>query len=236
MALIVVPARLKSTRLPQKLIQKIGGKEVILHLCDHIKALRQNHDIVVTTDSTFIQHLIQDYCDFDVLYSTKGYNNGTERIADVADSFTNEDIVVNIQADEYDVMAVDIEHLISSMKESDEIKISTLVGPLEEIQQSDASVVKAILDERNEAIDFVREMTSAATLHYGHHGIYAYRSKTLRAISKLPKTNKEIKRSLEQMRWLESGYKIHCVHSDRSVSSLNTLEDLQRIRNSLNIK
>jgi len=236
LALIVVPARLKSTRLPQKLIQKIGDKEVILHLCDQIKALRKDHVIAVTTDSSFIRHLIQDFCDFDVRYSNKGYNNGTERITDVAAKFTNENIVVNIQADEYDVKADDIKHLIIAMKESEEIKISTLVGPLEEIQKSDASVVKAVLNERNEAIDFVREIISTPARLYGHHGIYAYRSKTLQEISKLPKTNKEKKRSLEQMRWLESGYKIHCVHTDRVVSSLNTLEDLQRIRNSLNVR
>jgi len=230
LALIIIPARLNSTRLPQKLIQKIEGKEVILHLCDKIKPLLRFHEIVVATDSSFIQRLIYDYCGINVTCSNKEYDNGTERIADVASNFKNQDIVLNIQADEYDIAADDINQLVNSMKESEEIKISTLVGPLEERQVSDASVVKAFLNDRNEALDFVRTMYSTATLYYGHHGVYGYNRGTLHQISKLPPTRKEKERSLEQMRWLESGYVIHCVHSDKPVSSLNTLDDLRHIR------
>ena len=236
MALIVVPARLKSTRLPQKLIQKISGKEIILHLCDQLKPLQQSHELVVTTDSLFIQGLIEDYCDFYVRYCTKGYNNGTERIANVALDYTDHNIVVNIQADEYDISADDIEHLISSLEQSGKVNISTLVGPLADAQLTNTSVVKAILDDQHEALDFLRELNSSAKSCYGHHGVYGYRNRTLQEISKLPATSKEKARSLEQMRWLESGYRVHCVLTDRVVKSLNTIEDLRHIRKSYHSK
>lgn len=177
-----------------------------------------------------------DYCDFYVNYSTTNFNNGTERIADVALSYTHHDIVINIQADEYDISTDDIDHLIRSIEQSDKINISTLVGPLEDSQIDNTSVVKAILNNHHDALDFLRIMNSPIISHYGHHGVYAYRNKTLQEISKLPPTSKEKTRSLEQLRWLESGYRIHCVLTDRAVSSLNTIEDLRLLRKSYRSK
>ncbi len=232
MALIVVPARLRSSRLPQKLIQKISGKEIILYLLYQLQSLQQDHEVVVTTDTPFIQQLIEGYGNFHVKYSNRHYNNGTERIADVASDYPHQDIVVNVQADEYDISAADVESLLRSFEQFKDMKIGTLVGPLEEHQITDHSVVKALLDEKQVAIDFIRDILSNNVMYYGHHGVYAYKNAILQEIARLPETNLEKARSLEQMRWLESGYQVHCVHTNRTVSSLNTIADLRLIRKS----
>ncbi len=229
MATIIIPARLNSSRLPQKLIQRIKGKEVLLHLCDRIRELELDHELIVCTDSSYIEKLIQQNTTLSVLRTNDEFKNGTERCAWAVQKSEN-DIIINIQGDEMMCEFSHISALIKVMDANPNYQIATLIGPMKPDQYEDRSVVKAQVDCSNNAIDFVRYSYVVSQNLYSHIGVYAYRKQALQAIINLPVSFREEQNSLEQLRWLDAGYQIHCHMVDDHCRSINTLTDLKLFR------
>lgn len=228
--LIVIPARLESKRLSQKLLRKIDGESIIKITCKKLESLTAiSEEIIVATDSDLIEEEISDLNFIKCYQSQIGHKNGTERCGEVAAIYSDCDIVVNVQADEVEVNPMLIENMIRLMKSDEQIDIATICGPLEITDIGTSSVVKAVVDHNCFAMDFVREVEIMDHTHLYHHiGVYAYKSAILLDIIKLPQSKKELQRSLEQLRWLEYGYKIKIVHTPNTTMSINTLEDLER--------
>ena len=160
------------------------------------------------------------------------HKNGTERCAEVVGQAINHcDVVINIQGDEPFIEPEQIDLLASSFK-NEETQIATLIRLFKnEKEKQNPSQVKAFVDKNMNALMFSRSATTRhlplTTCHlYKHIGLYAYRKSSLLEIVKLLPSPLELTESLEQLRWLENGYKIQCAITEHESVSIDTPEDL----------
>lgn len=236
----VIPARYASTRLPAKPLAKINGKTMIEWVYD--AAIQSDLDeVVVATEDI----KIYDYCstvDIRVVMTSPNHVSGTERIIEVTkmEGYDDFDIIVNIQGDEPMITPKDINELINSMKNWQSVypnTIGTLVTLIQPHEYTQRSCVKAYQKENtSEIIMFTRSSFYNFELNEvnrfkKHIGIYAFPSKILENISELKdRTTNEIAESLEQLRWLDNGMSIAGVFTSNQTISIDTPEDLERVR------
>lgn len=239
----IIPARYASSRFPGKPLTMIGNKPMIQRVYE--QSLKSLTTVYVATDDKRIFDTIIAFGGKAVMTSVK-HQSGTDRCAEAIDIIMNEtgtriDVAINIQGDEPFIKPEQIDLLKSCFKDQ-EVKIATLVrrtSPEEDIYNPNHP--KVILDKNSDAIYFSRsvipylrdiERDEWAKKHpfYKHIGLYAFKTNTLREITALPKSSLEIAESLEQNRWLENGYKIRCAETGLESISIDTPEDLERIR------
>jgi 3-deoxy-manno-octulosonate cytidylyltransferase (CMP-KDO synthetase) len=238
--LVVIPARLGSTRLPRKPLADIGGKPMVVCVAERAKqSLAQS--VVVATDSAEIEaaciaHRIE------CLLTSPDHPTGTDRLAEVARllKLPANTLLVNVQGDE-PLMPPDlINQVAQTLANNPQCAISTIAVPITEKSEIDnPNVVKVVLNHANEAmyfsrasIPFVRDAQSAQQItHLRHLGIYAYRADFLQAYTKLEPAPPEQAEALEQLRALWNGYRI-AVHiaSEAPPAGVDTPEDLERVR------
>lgn len=239
--LILIPARYASTRFPGKPLAKIGGKSMILHVMEKAEAVSGR--VFVATDDVRI---------FDCVISAGGravmtsenHKSGTDRCYEafckvIAESGEKFDVVVNIQGDEPFIRPEQIKALISCFEDS-EIQIATLAKKFENKDDIfDPNKVKVLFSSKGTALYFSRsaipycrgvekENWSVTTDFYKHVGMYAYRSEVLKEITAMPQGIFEKAESLEQLRWLENGYKIAVKITEHESIGIDTPEDLQK--------
>jgi 3-deoxy-manno-octulosonate cytidylyltransferase (CMP-KDO synthetase) len=235
----IIPARFASSRLPGKPLAVIAGKPMIQHVYE--KSLSAKLDeIVVATDDKRIFDAVKKFGGNVVMTSTN-CNSGTERCAEVISKSKKKfDLVINIQGDEPLLDPLHIQLLIKALKK--DAQIATLVTKILKSQDLfQASVVKVVLSKKKEAmyfsrsaIPFIRNFKEdewlKKNIFYKHIGMYAYKIKTLKKIVQLSPTLLEQAESLEQLRWLENGFSIQCIITDKETVSVDTPEDLERVR------
>jgi 3-deoxy-manno-octulosonate cytidylyltransferase (CMP-KDO synthetase) len=165
--------------------------------------------------------------------------NGTERCAEVIamPHYGEYEVVINIQGDEPFIQPEQID-LLASCFMDDAVQIATLVRLfVNEAEKANPSRVKAFTDKRMDAVTFSRSAhpDRLETFYriYKHIGLYAFRKRTLQQVVKLPLSPLEKEESLEQLRWLENGYHIHCAITNSESISIDTPEDLQTALKSL---
>ena len=225
---IVIPARMKSTRLPNKPLAIIGDQTLIEHV--HAKACATEYLVTVLTDS---QELIDRFPNWDVRLTPEGCATGTDRIAWVANEF-EEDILVNCQGD---LPFIDPYQIVDAALtlERTGADVATLVHEMGPGGQNDINTVKAVCCQVAPDIDpnimrahwFCR---SALSYGYHHVGVYAYKRQDLMLLSN-ERTPHEIAENLEQLRWIELGYKIAALKTKVVPPEVNTEEDLVRANN-----
>ena len=238
--LVVIPARLGSTRLPRKPLADIGGKPMVIRVAERAKqSLAQT--VVVATDSTEIQAACNEH-GIDCLLTSADHPTGTDRIAEVAQllKLPGNVLVVNVQGDEPLIPPELINQVASTLAEHKECAISTVAVPISEVTEiNNPNVVKVVLNRFGEAlyfsrapIPFVRNPQSNFQIDYLRHlGIYAYRADFLHAYTRLEPAPPEQAEALEQLRALWNGYRI-AVHtaSEAPPAGVDTPEDLERVR------
>ena len=231
---IVIPARLQSSRLPKKLIKKIGDKTLIEHVCLRAKKIKCN-SIIVATDSKVIKKIVEKY-NIDCWFSNKKFVNGTDRISALSKAlkFQKNDIVINIQGDEFNFSLKGVTKMIETMKRKRLIKVSTLIfkNNKKEIL-NDANMVKTVIDSNNEALVFTRLPIpyNSSQSSFIHIGIYGYRVDVLQKYPNLIVSPFEISEKLEQLRFLWNNVKIKCLLLKNNTSlSINTQKDLRLAR------
>ena len=231
---IVIPARLQSSRLPKKLIKKIGDKTLIEHVCLRAKKIKCN-SIIVATDSKVIKNIVEK-CNIDCWFSNKKFVNGTDRISALSKAlkFQTNDIVINIQGDEFNFSLKGVTKMIETMKRKRLIKVSTLIfkNNKKEIL-NDANMVKTVIDSNNEALVFTRLPIpyNSSQSSFIHIGIYGYRVDVLQKYPNLIVSPFEISEKLEQLRFLWNNVKIKCLLLKNNTSlSINTQKDLRLAR------
>ena len=231
---IVIPARLQSSRLPKKLIKKIGDKTLIEHVCLRAKKIKCN-SIIVATDSKVIKKIVEKY-NIDCWFSNKKFVNGTDRISALSKAlkFQTNDIVINIQGDEFNFSLKGVTKMIETMKRKRLIKVSTLIfkNNKKEIL-NDANMVKTVIDSNNEALVFTRLPIpyNSSQSSFIHIGIYGYRVDVLQKYPNLIVSPFEISEKLEQLRFLWNNVKIKCLLLKNNTSlSINTQKDLRLAR------
>ena len=204
--------------------------------------------VVVATDDERIYDAVRSFGGEVVMTSTE-HNSGTDRCAEAYEKLGYEaDIVINIQGDEPFIAPEQINTLIACF-ENDAIDIATLVKPFAESNGVEAlenpNSPKVVINGANEAIYFSRsvvpylrgvEREEWLKFHtfYKHIGIYAFRANALKEVTALPQSPLEKAEKLEQLRWLESGYKIGVGLTDIETVGIDTPEDLERAERFLN--
>ena len=233
---IIIPARLKSSRFPKKLIKTINRKTIIEHVCLRAKKIKSD-SLIVATDSIEIKKII-DNLNIETYISKKKYLNGTERIADLCKkrNFNKNDIVVNIQGDELNFPINSINKMINSLKNSKEEKMITVIAASNNRQYYlNKDCVKVITDKNNNALCFSRSSLpfNSPSNYLLHLGLYGYKVSLLNKYSSFKKSEYEDKESLEQLRFLFNRINIECIklkkHNSISINSPNDLKLAQKL-------
>ena len=231
----IIPARYGSTRFPGKPLIDIGGKSMIQRVYEQsLKSTSLKKIIVATDDERIAEHVLNFGGEVSITSST--HQSGTDRCAEVLHNEKGEfDIVINIQGDEPFINPAQID-LLAVCFDDIEIQIATLIKKIvleEDIRNP--NIVKAIRNFKNEAIYFsrspipYRRNPEAEINYFKHIGIYGYRSDVLREITKLPIGNLEKAESLEQLRWVENGYRIGVKETIIESLSIDTPDDLKHV-------
>ncbi len=233
----IIPARYASTRFPGKPLALLGGKPVIQHVYEKVAdALGEAY---VATDDDRIYDTVKAFGGKAVM-TRSDHKSGTDRIEEAMEKIGGAwDVVINIQGDEPFVDASQL-RTICSCFDDPSTQIATLGKPFASMEAvENPNSPKIVVDNMGFAmyfsrsvIPFVRNEERADWLaHYPflkHLGIYAYRTEVLRQITQLPQSSLELAESLEQLRWLQNGYKIKVGTTDVETIGIDTPEDLER--------
>ena len=238
--LVVIPARLGSTRLPRKPLADIDGKPMVVRVAEQAKKSLA-HSVVVATDSVEIQAACDEHR-IECLLTSENHPTGTDRLAEVAQLLKLPDnaLVVNVQGDEPLIPPELINQVAQTLAHHVECAISTVAVPIHDASEiQNPNVVKVVLNRAGEAlyfsrapIPFVRDSGAEdKTEHLRHLGIYAYRSEFLQAYTRLDPAPPEQAEALEQLRALWNGYRI-AVHTAAQTppAGVDTPDDLERVR------
>ena len=239
--LVVIPARLGSSRLPRKPLADIHGKPMIVRVAERATQSAA-HSVIVATDAPEIQAVCDEYR-IECLLTRDDHPTGTDRIAEIAQQLKLPDnaIVVNVQGDEPLIPAVLINQVAQALAAHPACAIATVaVAIAEPAEIANPNVVKVVLNRAGEAMYFsragipvIRDAAAATTEHLRHLGIYAYRADFLQAYTRLEPAPPEQAESLEQLRALWNGYRIQVhVAPEAPPAGVDTQEDLERIRSS----
>lgn len=244
--LILIPARYASTRFPGKPLAEIGGKPMIQHVVEKAKTVTE--EVYVATDDERIRTCVEGFGGR-ALMTSADHRSGTDRCYEafrkVMESTGKEfDVVVNIQGDEPFIRPEQVCHLVSCFDDP-EVQIATLGKKFENNDDIfDPNKVKVVFSAQGTALYFSRSAIPycrgaeqkewlAVTSFYKHVGMYAYRPQVLEEITMLTPGILEKTESLEQLRWLENGYKIAVRVTDHESIGIDTPEDLKKANEAL---
>ncbi|MBO7457665.1 MAG: 3-deoxy-manno-octulosonate cytidylyltransferase [Paludibacteraceae bacterium] len=235
----IIPARYASTRFPGKPLAEICNRSVIHRVYE--QASKALDTVVVATDDERIYDAVEAFGG-KVVMTRVDHKCGTDRCLEAYEAITTpgwraqndtDTVIINIQGDEPFIQPEQIATLMACFEQED-TQIATLVRPFMKEDTKEA------LENRNtpkvewnkqtgEAIMFSRKVIACADgSHYRHIGIYAYRADVLAQITKLPQSPLEIAESLEQLRWLENGFRIRVGVTNVQTIGIDTPEDLER--------
>lgn len=234
--LAVIPARYASTRLPGKPLALLAGRPMIQHVFDRVRRARSITRVLVATDDEKVLRAVQQFGGEAVL-TRSDHRSGTERLAEVAVRHPA-DIYVNIQADEPLIEPTAIDSAVESLAAQEDALIATLRTRIRTPEDLlSPGVIKVVVDFDENALYFsrapipwVRESEdNARATHWKHLGIYLYRRSALLDYPALPPGELETLERLEQLRWLENGYKIRVFETTHDSIGVDTPEDLARV-------
>ncbi|MFH1278683.1 MAG: 3-deoxy-manno-octulosonate cytidylyltransferase [Candidatus Eisenbacteria bacterium] len=231
---VIVPARLGSTRVPRKPLQRIGGREVVLRVCDAASRAARVDEVGVATDSEEIRRVVEKG-GYRAWMTSPDHPTGTDRVAEAARS-VEADLVINVQGDEPFLPPGALDLLVEEMNRETGRPLGTLVVPLEgEDELHDPNVVKVVIDRSGGALYFSRapvpwRFRETEPARWKHVGVYAFRREALFRFVSLPRTELEMSESLEQLRALDHGMAIHVGRWPVAFHGVETMEDLERAR------
>ena len=225
----VVPARLNSVRLPRKILADLNGKPLIAHVMERALEAKSLDKVILAVDSEETIKTLEQY-NFDMVLTSSDHVSGTDRIAEVIDEIPDAEIIINIQGDEPLIEAGVIDSLVDSFNDST-VNISTIVST--KLTVSDLlnpNVVKAIVNEYQDAIEFKRNIFDLEIGGvYRHVGIYGFRRESLISFTKLDPSVREIESRLEQLRALDNGMSIRATVTNYDSHSVDTQADLDKV-------
>lgn len=230
----VIPSRYASTRLEGKPLKDICGHTMVEWV--YKRALKSKLDgVVVATDDERIVDEVKSFGG-NVILTRKDHINGTSRIAEVCETYTDYDVIVNIQGDEPLIEPDMINSIIDSFIEDNTIPMSTLKYKLTDMAEiENPNAVKIVTDKNDFAIYFSRSVIPYPRNlnmdnYYKHVGIYGYKRDFVMEYAKMESTPLELSESLEQLRVLENGYKIKVLETPYKIIGVDTQEELERVR------
>lgn len=233
----IIPARLRSTRLKEKLLIVVEGKSILQHVFERVNDSALFDQVIIATDSRKIFKLATKF-GAKVVMTDRKHQSGTDRIAEVTRGLKT-DIIVNVQGDE-PLVSKDQLRTIISLITRHKVEIATLASPFESIKEiKDPSKVKVVADINKKALYFSRSVipyprADALLNGYHHHiGLYAFKRKTLLRVSRLKQSQLELLEGLEQLRWLENGFEIYVGKVNKRTVSIDTAQDVKDFKSIL---
>ena len=229
----VIPARFGSTRLPGKPLADIAGKPMIQRVYERVTNAKKPEVFIVATADQRVYDAVQSFGGT-VVMTDANHPTGTDRLAEVAQQYTDLDVIINVQGDEPMIDANLIDQLAELFESDDVLQMATVATPLLEEEYDEPSAVKVILNKRNDAMYFSRSLIPYPRHDFvntplKHIGIYAYRRQFLLDYAKMEPTAAEQTESLEQLRALENGFAIRVITTDKRFVGVDTPEDLARV-------
>ena len=236
----MIPARYGATRFPAKLMQDLCGKPVIVHTYERVADTRLFDEVYVVTDDDRIEKVIREVGG-KVIRSKKEHNSGSDRLAEASRDL-DVDIIVNVQGDEPFTDKENLQKVIDIFAK-DLTKSIAVASLMERITDPDdianPNNVKVVVNKFGEALYFSRNIIpfprdpNTKVSYNKHIGIYAYRKEALQQFTELPPSLLEETEKLEQLRYLENGFKIRLALTDIPTIGIDTPEDLERARKRL---
>ncbi len=233
----IIPARYASTRFPGKPLAMLGGRTVIQRVYEQVAAVLD--EAYVATDDERIREAVERFGGR-VVMTRNDHRSGTDRIEEAAEKLqTDADIIINVQGDEPFIQRSQLE-TVKLLFDDPDAQICTLGKPFESIEAArNPNSPKIVCDVRGYALYFSRSVIPFvrgrepnewldAFPFLKHIGLYAYRREVLREITRLPQSPLELAESLEQLRWLQNGYRIRVGLTDVETIGIDTAEDLKR--------
>jgi len=238
--IVIIPARYQSTRFPGKPLADMAGKPMIQRVYEQVQKVLD--EVWVATDDERIFQTVESFGGNAVMTSSQ-HRSGTDRCNEAYIKINKDfDVIINVQGDEPFIQPGQIETLMNCF-DSKEVQLATLVKPFKKEDGFDAlfnsNSPKVVLNKNSEAIYFSRSIipyirdahhTEWLDKHtfYKHIGMYAYRADILNEITRLPQSSLELAESLEQLRWIENGYKIKVGLTDVETIGIDTPEDMEK--------
>lgn len=233
----IIPARYASTRFPGKPLAMLGGKLIIQRVYE--QASKVLDEVYVATDDERIQKAVEGFGGKAVMTSTN-HKSGTDRLEEAATKIgTDSDVIINIQGDEPFIQKSQLE-TVKALFDDPQTQIATLGKPFESMEAvENPNSPKIVCNVNGYAMYFSRSVIPyvrgkekeewlKAFPYLKHIGLYAYRREVLHEVTQLPQSPLEVAESLEQLRWLQNGYRIKVGLTNVETVGIDTPEDLQR--------
>jgi len=233
----IIPARYASTRFPGKPLARLGGKYIIQRVYEQVSQVLD--EAYVATDDSRIFDAVESFGGKAVM-TRSDHKSGTDRLEEAAENIhTDADVIINVQGDEPFIQRSQLQ-TVMQLFDDPHTQIATLGKPFASMEAvENPNSPKIVCDVNGYAlyfsrsvIPFVRGKASNEWLKHfpflKHIGLYAYRREVLRQVTKLPQSPLEIAESLEQLRWLQNGFRIKVGLTDVETVGIDTPEDLLR--------
>jgi 3-deoxy-manno-octulosonate cytidylyltransferase (CMP-KDO synthetase) len=240
----IIPARFASTRFPGKPLVDIFGKPMIQHVYEISKTVFEI--VYAATDDKRIFDAVVNFGG-NVVMTSENHKSGTDRCSEAVEIIQKQlnrkiDVVVNIQGDEPFIAKEQLE-TIKKLFFDNQIQIATLIKKFADDEDIfNPNSPKVVISNTNEALYFSRspvpfvrnsekEIWQKQFTFFKHIGLYAYRTEILKQLAVLPQGNLEKAESLEQLRWIENGYRIKVAQTDIENHAIDSPDDLKRLAN-----
>ncbi|MBD2716175.1 3-deoxy-manno-octulosonate cytidylyltransferase [Microvirga sp. STR05] len=239
LAIGIIPARFASTRLPGKPLVDLGGQSMIQRVVAQARQSSLSRVVVATDDARILEHVLG--FGGEAVLTNPDHPSGTDRVRDAYEQLgVAADCIINIQGDEPFIHPAQINALVQLFAVPQPPPLATLVKPVVSSEELfSPHLPKVVLDAQSNALYFSRHPLPYQRQHpqaewLQHHrylrhiGLYAYRPDVLTAITQLPPSPLELAESLEQLRWLEAGYRIQTAETELETIGIDTPEDVER--------
>ena len=238
-AIVAIPARLKSTRFPRKVLADIHGKPMLWHVFDRVSKARRISEVWILTDSQEVFDVASSW-GAKAMMTPEDCPSGTARIASALDAL-DADVIVNVQADEPLIPSTVVDGLVTAIEEGDGDVATPVFRIVDSEDVKNPNVVKVVRASNGKALYFSRsavpyvrdwdtESWLSRVTFWGHVGVYAYRRNVLLEYAGLPEGHLEGAEKLEQLRLLEAGKQILAVEIDYRPHSVDVPADLELVK------
>jgi 3-deoxy-manno-octulosonate cytidylyltransferase (CMP-KDO synthetase) len=234
--IVVIPARYGSSRLPGKPLVSLGGKPMIQRVYERAKLAQRADRVIVATDDERIVKAVQEFGG-EARMTRADHRTGTERVAEVA-AHESGDIFVNVQGDEPLLDPAAVDTAVGALLEEPQAAIATVATPIKTPGDiMDPNVCKVVLDFDENALYFSRApvpwvrdtVGHVQARHLKHLGLYVFQRDALLEYPTLPQGDLERIEQLEQLRWLENGWKIRVAEVEHDAISVDVPDDVVRV-------
>ena len=229
--MIIIPARLSSSRLPNKVLADINGIPMIIRCANIAKEVDK---VAIATDSNEVVEICNKY-GFKAVLTDKNHQSGSDRIKEAADilGLKEDDLIINMQGDEPFLEPEILQEVKNALKDiKDEFKMASCYKEISELDAEDPNLVKVVIDQFSNALYFSRSKIpynrdNLPHTYKGHIGIYGFSKKSLDSFVNL-KGHLEHIEKLEQLRVIENGLKIKMIKVNTKSFGIDTKEDLEK--------